>query len=73
MTAPPELLGTYKTPRLHIGAVVSCARRGDVRVVGLSDAPISWPVGQTLPKGRARALVLFVALDGPCPVDHHGG
>jgi hypothetical protein len=58
MTTPPRLLGTYQTPTFTYGDVVCCARRGDVHVVGLSDAPIPWPIGQTMPSGRARALVL---------------
>ena len=32
---------------------------GDVRIVGLIDAPIPWPIGQN---GRARSLVVFGAL-----------
>jgi hypothetical protein len=59
MTSPPKLLGEYVTPRFDYGDVVRCARRGDVRIVGLSEAPIPWPVGQTLPRGRGRALVLY--------------
>src|SRR5262249_37412765 len=62
VTTPPKLLGRYRTPRFAYGAVVRCARRGDVRIVGLSEAPIPWPIGQTLPKGRARSLVLYGAL-----------
>src|SRR4051812_49132675 len=58
MTTLPRLLDEYATPRLRAGDMARCARRGDVRVVGLSDAPIPWPVGQTLPRGRARSLVL---------------
>src|SRR5262249_2365320 len=57
-----KLLGSYATPAFDYGDVVECARRGDVRIVGLSEAPIPWPIGQTLPKGRARALVLYGAL-----------
>src|SRR5262249_43247992 len=60
----PKLLGTYRTPRFEYGDVVTCARRGDVRIVGLSEAPIPWPIGQTLPRGRARALVLYGDLAG---------
>src|SRR5262249_52410889 len=41
----PKLLGTYRTPRFEYGDVVTCARRGDVRIVGLSEAPIPWPIG----------------------------
>src|SRR5262245_61084116 len=62
MPTPPKLLGSYATPAFDYGDVVFCERRGDVRIVGLSDAPIPWPIGQRLPKGRARALVLYGAL-----------
>jgi hypothetical protein len=60
--APPKLLGAYQTPPFVYGDEVACARRGDVRIVGLSSAPIPWPVGQTLPKGRARSLALYGGL-----------
>src|SRR5262249_6081349 len=62
MPTPPKLLGKYATPRFAYGDVVACARRGEVRIVALSDAPIPWPLGQPLPKGRAGALVLCGAL-----------
>lgn len=62
MTTPPVLLGEYATPRFRIGTVVNCERRGEVRIVGLSDAPIPWPVAKTLPKGRKPGLVLFDGL-----------
>jgi hypothetical protein len=42
--------------------VVACARRGEVRIVGLSEVPIPWPIGQTLPRGRGRTLVLYGGL-----------
>src|SRR5262249_21968560 len=42
---------------------VFCERRGDVRIVGLSDAPIPWPIGQRLPRGPGqRSLVLYADL-----------
>jgi hypothetical protein len=56
--APPKLLGRYKTPTFRLGDVVNCARRSTVRIVGLSDAPIPWPLGQLLKGGRRPALVL---------------
>jgi hypothetical protein len=28
-------------------------------ITGVSDAPIPWPIAQTLPSGRARSLVLY--------------
>jgi hypothetical protein len=36
--------GPYKAPRFRVGRVVRCQVRGEVRIVGLSDAPIPWPV-----------------------------
>jgi hypothetical protein len=38
------LFGPYKTPRFRVGQVVRCQVRGEVRIAGLSDAPIPWPV-----------------------------
>src|SRR5262245_40437741 len=79
MPMHPELLGSYATPAFEYGDVVSCARRGDVRIVGLSEAPIPWPIGQRLPKGRARALVLYAGLaeavrrESAEAVAHHWG
>jgi hypothetical protein len=63
---PPKLLGEYNTLRFSSGDVVECARRGDVRIVGLSSGPISWPIGQRLPKGRKRSLVLDADLAVAC-------
>jgi hypothetical protein len=60
--AAPELLFDYQTPRFRYDDIKKCARRGDVRIVGLSEAPIPWPIGQRLPRGRARSLVLYGAL-----------
>jgi len=57
-----KLLGTYRTPRFHYGAVVVDELRGSVRIVGLSDAPIPWPVGQYLDDKRRRFLVVYGAL-----------
>jgi hypothetical protein len=62
MTTPPKLLGKYRTPRIRGGSVAVCARRGEVRVVGLSEAPIPWPTGRP-PKGRGHGgMVLFAGL-----------
>ena len=36
MNATPKLLGSYSTPAFEYGDVVTCERRGDVRIVGLS-------------------------------------
>src|SRR5262249_22013209 len=55
----PRLLGTYASPAFDYGDVVFCARRGDVRIVALSDAgagPRPTVLGQPqLPAGAVAA------------------
>lgn len=51
--------GPYRAPRFNFGSVVSDEIRGDVKVVGLSDARIPWPIGR---KGRAQGLVVTEGL-----------
>jgi len=51
--------GPYATPRFRIGQPVEDLRRGTVRIVGMSDGPIAWPVGQ---QERAKSLVLYRGL-----------
>src|ERR1700722_5892951 len=53
------LLGTYSTPRFRYGKFVFCEMRGEVEIVGLTDAPIPWPIGK---RGRHKAIVLYGAL-----------
>jgi hypothetical protein len=48
--------GPYRTPRFRYGAVVMDEVRGEVMIVGLTDARIPWPVGK---RGRARSLVVY--------------
>ena len=61
MTTPtPKLLGTYKTPRLRIGAKSRCDVRGDVTVCGYTDAPLSWPLGKI---GRHKGMIVFRRLE----------
>src|SRR5262245_7833747 len=55
---PPALLGSYARPALRPGDVATCAIRGEVEVVRHSDAPIPWPVGRCLSRGRQRFLIL---------------
>jgi hypothetical protein len=58
-----KLLGTYRTPRLRVGAVLSCELRdADVIVVGYSDGKIPWPVGTPRHRGGRPGLVLYGAL-----------
>jgi hypothetical protein len=54
-------LGKYTTPRFRHGQIVTCEVRGEVRIVGLTDARIPWPIGQTI-GGRARGLIIFKGL-----------
>jgi hypothetical protein len=49
----------YRTPRFHYAQRVECLARGTVRIIGLSDAPIPWPIGAIK---WARSLVLYGAL-----------
>jgi hypothetical protein len=51
--------GPYRTPRFRLGQNVEDVRRGLVRIVGMSDGPIPWPIGQTQ---RAKSLVLYRGL-----------
>ena len=52
--------GPYRTPPFRYGKIVFCEVRGEVEIVGLSDAPLPWPIGR---KGNGpRALVVFGAL-----------
>jgi hypothetical protein len=43
-TTPSLLLGTYRTPRFRYGQTVRCEVNGPVVIVGISAAPIPWPV-----------------------------
>jgi hypothetical protein len=38
------LFGPYRMPHCKIGRWLKCRRRGKVKVVAISDAPISWPM-----------------------------
>jgi len=55
--------GPYATPRFRIGQHVEDLRRGTVRIVGLSDGRIAWPIAAgpgglslLLYRGLARAV-----------------
>jgi hypothetical protein len=55
-----RLLGTYETPRVRLGTVLSDeVRDGDVVVSGYTDARIPWPVGHSKERGGFPALVVY--------------
>jgi hypothetical protein len=41
-----KLHGTYRTPRFRLGAEVNCLVRGELTIVGITNAPIPWPLGR---------------------------
>jgi hypothetical protein len=47
---------TYRTPTFRYGQRVECLARGEVTIVGLTDARVPWPIGKTK---RARGFVLY--------------
>jgi hypothetical protein len=50
-----RLLGKYRTPRVRVGRWVRCEVRGEIQVVGFTDAPIPWPLGKC--RGHAAVIV----------------
>jgi hypothetical protein len=51
--------GPYHSPRCKVGGWVTCAVRGRVKVTGISDAPIPWPMTRR-PEGGGRAFLIVV-------------
>src|SRR5690242_3911992 len=55
-----RLLGKYRTPRFRYRRKALCEVRGEVTIVGMTDAPIPWPIAK---RGRGRhSLVVFMDL-----------
>lgn len=56
------LYGPYRPPRCRVGSVLTCELRGDMRVTGMSDRPIPWPVGFPVgaPRGNKGSPALIV-------------
>jgi hypothetical protein len=48
-----RLPGTYHTPRVRYSRTVICEMRAEVKVCGLTDGPIPWPIGK---RGRNQAI-----------------
>jgi len=57
--------GPYRTPRFRIGQRVEDERRGTVRIVGLSDGPIAWPIGQTVAGALSRSSSIRAIASAP--------
>lgn len=55
-----RLLGSYETPRFEYGQVVFCERFGEVKIVGLTDAPTPWPF--TKRSGGRPRFILYAGL-----------
>jgi hypothetical protein len=49
--------GPYRAPRCRVGRWLTCAVRGRVRVVAISDAPIPWPQCRVTRGGRPSLIV----------------
>jgi len=70
------LFGPYRTPSFSYGDIVHDEVRGDVTIVGLTDARIPWPIGKGT---RAKTLVVYDALaaavrnESNCAVCHWWG
>jgi hypothetical protein len=57
-SAKTKLHGRYRAKRFRIDAKVLGEVRGELRIVGITDARIPWPLGVGA-RGGARSLVLF--------------
>ena len=55
--------GPYKTPRFKYGKKVWCEYRGWVKIVGLSDGKIQWPIGRPMTPNPGRdSLIIYQGL-----------
>jgi hypothetical protein len=52
-----KLHGRYRAPRFRIGGKVNCEVRGELRIVGVTDARIPWPLG-VASRGGAKSLIV---------------
>jgi hypothetical protein len=58
-----KLLGTYRTPRIRVGAVLFCEVGGRPMIVtGISRAPVRWPVGRTRGEPGPPATIVWSGL-----------
>ena len=55
--------GPYQTPRFKYGKKVWCEYRGWVKIVGLSDGKIQWPIGRPMTEKPGRdSLIIYQGL-----------
>ena len=52
-----RLLDKYQTPRFRYGRRVLCQVRGEVRICGITEALIPWPLGR--PRGGKPSFVVY--------------
>jgi hypothetical protein len=48
-----KLHGTYRTSQCRLGAKVACQVRGELRIVGITDGRIHWPLATHEAKSTA--------------------
>ena len=69
--------GPYTTPKCHVGQKLTCEYRDrDVKVAGLSDAPIPWPSSRKTGNHSlivCRDLAKAVRLESVLAIAHHWG
>jgi len=58
-----KLLGTYQTPRCYVGEQVICEVRGDVKIVGLTDTPLPWPLCTSVGPSPGPAVTSYIYSD----------
>ena len=51
--------GPYRAPKFKLGTVVRDAARGEVEIIGLTDAKIPWPIGK---RRHSKAPILYAGL-----------
>jgi hypothetical protein len=68
--------GPHRTPAFRYGSKVECEARGEVKIVGLSDAPIPWPIalaGSRTSPVVFGPLVKAIRREAACAVAHWWG
>jgi hypothetical protein len=69
-SAKSKLHGRYRVPRFRIDAKVLCEVRGELRIVGITDARIPWPLGVGARGGATFTVPISRMPVGCCPGAH---